>query len=68
MPKVEIEKSINAPREKVWNFISDIKGAPDWVVVMQSLVETTENPLQEGSVYREQSKIGPKESVTQSGG
>ncbi len=53
------------PRERVWQFISDIKEAPQWVVVMQSLIETSENPLQKGSVYREASKIGPKESETE---
>lgn len=65
MPKVEIEKSIKAPQEKVWDFISDIEKAPQWVVVMKSLVDTTDNPVREGTVYREKSKIGPKESVTE---
>ncbi len=65
MPKVKIEKLIKASRQNVWDFISDIKKAPGWVVVMQSLVKTTENPVKEGTVYREESKIGPKESVTE---
>ncbi len=65
MPKVSIEKKIDAPPRKVWKFISDIEKAPQWVVVMQSLQDTTDNPVQRGTVYREQSKIGPKESVTE---
>lgn len=65
MPKVEIEKQIHAPPEKIWDFISDIKTAPKWVVVMKSLIKTTDNPVQEGTVYRESSKIGPKESETE---
>jgi uncharacterized protein YndB with AHSA1/START domain len=65
MPKVEIEKIINVPQQKVWNFISDIEKAPEWVVVMKSLVETTENPVKKDTVYRESSKIGPKESETE---
>jgi uncharacterized protein YndB with AHSA1/START domain len=65
MPKVAIEKEINAPPKKVWKFISDIEKAPEWVVVMQSLEDTTDNPVKRGTVYREQSKIGPKESVTE---
>ncbi|MDR8394544.1 SRPBCC family protein [Aliifodinibius sp. S!AR15-10] len=65
MPKVEIEKPIEAPREKVWNFISDIEKAPQWVVVMKALVDTTANPVREGAMYREASKIGPKESETE---
>lgn len=65
MPKVEIKKDIKAPQKQVWEFISDIEEAPEWVVVMKSLVETTENPVREGTVYRESSKIGPKESETE---
>ncbi len=65
MPKVEIAKPIHATQEKVWNFVSDIEKAPEWVVVMKSLVDTTENPVREGTVYREASKIGPKESETE---
>lgn len=65
MPKLEITKRIKAPQKQVWEFISDIEKAPDWVVVMKSLVHTTDNPVQEGTVYRESSKIGPKESETE---
>ncbi|MDX1642551.1 MAG: SRPBCC family protein [Balneolaceae bacterium] len=65
MPKVAIEKEIEAPQQQVWEFISDIEKAPQWVEVMMSLVHTTENPVQEGTVYRESSKIGPKESETE---
>ena len=65
MPKVDIEKKIKAPQKQVWECISDIKKAPEWVVVMKSLVSTTENPVKEGTIYRESSKIGPKESETE---
>ncbi len=65
MAKVEITKHINASPQKVWDFISDVEKAPEWVTVMQSLVETTDNPVKEGTVYRELSKIGSKESETE---
>ena len=65
MPKVKIVQEIRSPQQQVWEFISDIEKAPGWVVVMKSLVSTTENPVQEGTVYRESSKIGPKESETE---
>jgi carbon monoxide dehydrogenase subunit G len=64
MAKVEITKHINTSPQKVWDFISDVEKAPEWVTVMQSLVETTDNPVKEGTVYRERSKIGSKESET----
>jgi uncharacterized membrane protein len=62
MPKVEIVQSIDSPQQQVWEFISDIERAPEWVVVMKSLIDTTENPVRKGTVYRESSKIGPKAS------
>lgn len=65
MPKVEIEKTIKAPQKQVWEFISDIEEAPKWVSVMIALVDTTENPVQEGTVYREISRIGLKKSETE---
>ena len=64
MPKVQITKMIKASPEVVWNFISDVEKAPQWVTVMQSLVASTDNPVKEGTVYRERSKVGPKASET----
>ncbi len=64
MQKVVIVKKINASPKKVWDFISDIEKAPEWVEVMQALVETSDNPVKAGTVYRERSKIGLKESET----
>lgn len=65
MPEVKIQKSIQAPHKEVWKFISDIEKAPEWVAVMTSLIQTTDNPVRKGTVYREASKIGPKESETE---
>lgn len=65
MPNVDIKKYIKAPQKQVWEFISDIEKAPEWVVVMKSLVHTTENPVKEGTVYHEFSKIGPKKAETE---
>lgn len=64
MPKVAIVKHIQAPQQQVWEFISDIEKAPEWAVMMKSLVETTESPVRKGTVYREVSRIGPKKSET----
>lgn len=65
MPKIKIVQRIESPQKQVWEFISDIEKAPEWVVVMKSLLATTENPLKKGTVYREVSKIGLKTSETQ---
>lgn len=65
MPKTKIVKHIQAPQKQVLEFICDIEKAPGWVAVMKSLIETTENPVKKGTVYREASKIGPKTSDTE---
>lgn len=65
MPKVEITKYVKAPQKQVWEFISDIERAREWVVVMKSLIRTTENPVQKGTMYRESSKIDPEETETE---
>jgi len=65
MRKVEIIEHIKAKPEEVWAYISDIEQAPNWVVVMQSLIETTDNPVKKGTIYKERSKIGPNKSETQ---
>lgn len=64
MPVVELRERIDAPVEVVWGLCSDIVRAPEWVTVMRELVETTENPVVEGTTYTELSKVGPKEGET----
>jgi carbon monoxide dehydrogenase subunit G len=64
MRKVEIAEHIKAKPKEVWDYISDIEKAPEWVVVMESLIETTDNPVKKGTVYKERSKIGPNKSET----
>ena len=64
MRKVEIKKIIDAAPKGVWDYISDIKSAPDWVVVMKSLISTTDNPVKLSTFYTERSKIGPNKSET----
>src|SRR5687768_13250119 len=65
MPTIEIDRIIDTPARAVWDFISDIEKAPEWVTVMQALLSTPVNPLTQGAVYRERSKIGPSVSETE---
>lgn len=53
MPVVEIHEHIESSPDQVWALISDIKKAPEWVTFMRELVSTTDNPVREGTVYRE---------------
>jgi carbon monoxide dehydrogenase subunit G len=65
MPKVEIVQRIHSPQKQVWEFICDIEKAPEWVAVMESLLKTTDNPVREGTVYWESSRIGIKDIETE---
>lgn len=65
MPSVKFIEKIEAPQKQVWEFISDIEKAPRWVAVMKALIDSTDNPVQEGTVYREVSRIGLKKSETE---
>jgi uncharacterized protein YndB with AHSA1/START domain len=64
MPGVHLSVRINAPVEKVWDFLSDIRRAPEWVTVMEELLEVSDDPIRQGTVYRERSRIGPGRSET----
>ena len=65
MPQVEIIKHINAQPENVWNFISDIRRGPEWVAVMENVLYVSDEPLKQGSSYREESEIAGSTSETE---
>lgn len=65
MRTVEFERHINASPVSVWSFISDVERVPEWATMTEEVLETSNNPLQEGSVYRERSKIGPYASESE---
>lgn len=65
MPLFETRSHIDAPVADVWAFISDLEKAPEWIVVMEELVHTSHNPVQEGTTYRERSNVGPADSETE---
>lgn len=59
MNTVEIHRHIEAPPAQVWSLISDVHRVPEWATMTEELLETSANPIQEGTIYRERSKIGP---------
>lgn len=65
MPVVTIEEHIDASPQRVWDLINDIRRGPEWVTVMEEVLYVSDDPLKEGSRYRERSKIGPVRSETE---
>lgn len=58
MPSLKFERHINASPASVWSLISDVERVPEWATMTEEMLETSDNPIQEGSMYRERSKIG----------
>ena len=65
MPVVDIKEHIDAPPEKVWDLMCDIRRGPEWITVMLETLYVSEDWIQQGSMYRELSKVGPSKSVTE---
>jgi carbon monoxide dehydrogenase subunit G len=65
MPNVKISEHIEAPLQRVWDFISDIRRGPEWVTVMKEVLYVSDGALKKGSIYRERSKVGPSMSETE---
>ena len=49
----EASVKIDAPPEKVWEFVNDIKRAPDWIAFVDRIVSGGDEPAQLGSVWRD---------------
>ena len=63
MPSQEIVIEIDAPPERVWEFVSDTARYSEWIEFVRELVEVSDSPLRACSTYRERAKPGPRESV-----
>lgn len=65
MPRIEITEYIDAPPNAVWEFISDPHRWPEWVTVTEELISVSEEPVKEGTTYREFTQVGPSKSETE---
>ena len=53
MGHYEASVEIDAPPERVWELISDIKRYPEWIAVTDRIVSGGDEPAQLGAVWRE---------------
>lgn len=65
MPRIEFVEHIDAPPQAVWDFISDIRRAPEWVTVMKEVLFVSDESIKQGSVYRERSQVAGSTSETE---
>jgi len=63
MPKGNLEITIAAAPAKVFAFVADLEGAPDWVPDLVSVTKLTEGPVGVGTQYSEIVKVADKEGA-----
>ena len=59
MPRIVTSRTVQATPEAVWDLMADAKRWPEWVEVIDRMVELPEGELREGSEYREAGGIAP---------
>lgn len=65
MTRIEASVEIGAAPEAVWDFVSDLRRIPEWVQDTLKMLSVEPEPAQQGTVYRERSRIlGPVSQVT----
>jgi uncharacterized protein YndB with AHSA1/START domain len=64
MRRVEAEALVGASRREVWDLYDDIAGTPRWVPFVERVLYVS-GPATAGTVYREQTRVGPIRSVAQ---
>ncbi len=65
MSRVEVSVDIGASPERVWSFVSELRRIPEWIEGTLEMLSVEPEPAQQGTVYRERSRImGPWSQVT----
>jgi uncharacterized protein YndB with AHSA1/START domain len=63
--RIEVSVDIEASPEAVWGFVSDLRRIPEWIEDTLAMLSVEPEPAQQGTVYRERSRImGPLSQVT----
>jgi len=63
--RIEVSVDIGASPEVVWDFVSNLRRIPEWIEDTLAMLTVEPEPAQQGTVYRERSRIvGPLSQVT----
>jgi uncharacterized protein YndB with AHSA1/START domain len=63
--RIEVSVDIGASPEVVWGFVSNLRRIPEWIEDTLAMLTVEPEPAQQGTVYRERSRIvGPLSQVT----
>jgi hypothetical protein len=63
--RIEVSIDVGASPEVVWGFVSDLRRIPEWIEDTLAMLTVEPEPAQQGTVYRERSRIvGPISQVT----
>lgn len=60
MSTYTVDVTVNAPRDRIWRFMADVPGWPQWTPTVDAVESLTEGPLRVGSSFRiEQPRLPP---------
>ena len=65
MAKVANSTHIDADPQKVWAFINNLNRKHEYVQFVSEVFNISNEPINEGTVYQERARFGPKESVSE---
>jgi hypothetical protein len=63
--RIEVSIDVGASPKVVWDFVSNLRRIPEWIEDTRAMLTVEPEPAQQGTVYRERSRIvGPLSQVT----
>jgi uncharacterized membrane protein len=65
MFKYEKNVFINRPQQEVFDFVANLENDPKWQASIQSVEQTSDGPIGEGSTFRYQTKYLGRKSETE---
>ena len=65
MPRIERSVAVEAPAERVWAFVSDVRRCPEWVTFADGMGHVDEGDPGEGFRYVEYGGVGPLRSANE---
>ena len=65
MPRIERSVAVEAPSERVWAFVSDVRRCPEWVTFADGMGHVDEGDPGEGFRYVEYGGVGPLRSASE---
>ncbi|MFT4199773.1 SRPBCC family protein [Gordonia sp. (in: high G+C Gram-positive bacteria)] len=60
MGHIDHENTVNAPIDKVWDYMSEVENLPTWMFGLTEMTPTTEQTRGEGARFQSRMKVGAR--------